>query len=103
MTKEELNAKILNEEEVVLVELSNSTPGSANREDLLKELERFDEIRRRNDDKRDEVEDRKSRRDMITKLIATGVTFVTAIVMLSYEERGFIRSKVFGWIKFPGK
>lgn len=103
MTKDELNARILEEEDLILSELANSTPGGANRDDLLKELERFDEIRRRNDDKRDEVEDRKSKRDFIAKCIATGATFATALVVLSFEQNGFIRSKVFGWIKFPGK
>lgn len=111
-----INNLLMEEEEVLIGELGNTAPGSATREDLIKELERISTIRRDNqkvynqacdetvkqaaDGVRFELEKKRIRNDLIAKLVATGVTFVTAITVLSFEEKGFIRSKIFGWIKF---
>ena len=118
-TIENINNSLMEEEEVIIAEIGNTAPGSATREDLIKELERVSTIRRENqkvfnaacdesvrqagDGVRFELEKRRLRNELITKLVATGASVATAILILSFEKEGFIRSKIFGWIKFPGK
>lgn len=103
------------EEELIMSELENVAPGSATREDLLNELSKIQSIRikeeesevncvndfinRVSQEKRLEIEDAKSKREFIAKLVGTGATCVLTVIVLSFEEKGFIRSKVFGWIK----
>ena len=111
----DINEKLKEEEKLILEELDNTCPGSATREDLLKELERLSEIRRKNeesivrrgsdilrsqnDSERNSVEVKKAKYDLIAKLVATGSTVLLGIIVLSFEEKGVIRSKIFGWIK----
>lgn len=113
--KNPIIVKMKEEELAIIEEITGSEPGSATREDLLKELKMAQEIRikeeesevntvndfihRISEEKRLTIEDKKSKREFIAKMVATGTTVVLSVVVLSFEERGFIRSKVFGWIK----
>jgi hypothetical protein len=113
--KNPIIVKMKEEELAIIEEITGSEPGSATREDLLTELKMAQEIRikeeesevntvndfihRISEEKRLTIEDKKSKREFIAKMVATGTTVVLSIVVLSFEEKGFIRSKVFGWIK----
>lgn len=113
---EMIRKALIEEEDVVIGMIKDTTPGAEHREDLLKELKAIQEIRlkeeeseiktvndtihRIKEEKLLEVEEKKSKRDFIAKLTATGASFILGLTILSFEKEGFIRSKVLGWIKF---
>ena len=127
MNIKEMDEKLLKQEEELIKMIEEAEIGSAERDAYTKELERIQGIRQRNEkaifeeeksrneadtkvkeleakiadnEKKAENEKKKSKLDFISKMVSTVATFLLGIIILSFEEKGFIRSKVFGWIKF---
>lgn len=137
----EMNEALLEREKELIELIDQEDEGSVERDNYLKELEKLQTIRQRNErglqeseklelekqrfnlekeksqnesdakikelearitdnEKRSENEKKRGKLDFISKIVSTAATFLLGIIILSFEEKGFIRSKVFGWIKF---